>query len=265
MYIAAEGIIARHVGRHGPCVIILLTEPDSIHRQVGLGAVFRGDHRIADELVLVAVLPVLLLVVFAACGFLAVVVLFFKLYLLLIPASRISPAQDAGIEGFVALHDGIYLLHCRTAANGQDHLLIAAGTLHFRRRALGVCNINDIRTRRVPLAGTESTAVLSLQPDTGTGGVSVSRSANALGTHDWYALCIQYNGLDRHLRGNVVGKTNQLRVALIPSGRATPFVLRILIIGAVTPDKIGRFGYRVSGVVREDRIRPSVPCGIHTR
>ena len=115
------------------------------------------------------------------------------------------------------------------------------------------------------MSGTESTAVLSLQPDTGTGGVSVSRSANALGTHDWYALCIQYNGLDGKLRGDVVAKTNQLRMAVITSCGASPFVFRILIIGAVTPNEIGRFGYRVSGVIREDRVRTSVTCSVHTR
>ena len=82
------------------------------------------------ETILVTALRVLLLVVFTAGGLLAVVVLLFKLYLLLVPAGCISPAQEAGIEGFVALHDGIYLLHCRTAANGQYHLLVATRAFH---------------------------------------------------------------------------------------------------------------------------------------
>ena len=265
MYIAAKGIRTRHVGRHGPCVIILLTKPYGVHRQIGLGAVFCNDHCVADETILVTALRVLLLVVFTAGGFLSTIVLFLKFYPLLIPAGGILSGHDAGIEGFVALHNGIYLLHCRTAANGQDHLLVAARAFHRSRCPFWVGDINNIRTRRVPLAGTESTAVLSLQPDTGTGGVSVSRSANALGTHDWYALCIQYNGLDRHLRGDVVAKTNQLRMAFVTSCGASPFVFRSLIIRTVFTDEIGRFGDCVSGVIREDRVRTSVTCSVHTR
>ena len=166
MYIAAEGVIARHVGRHGPCVIILLTQPYSVHRQIGLRAVFCRDHRVADETILVTALRVLLLVVFTARGFLSSVILLFKLYLLLIPAGGIFAAQDTGVESLVPLHNRIYLLHRRTAADCKNNLLVAARAFHQSRCPFGVGDINNIRTRREPFSGTKSRTVQPLQTDT---------------------------------------------------------------------------------------------------
>ena len=166
MYIAAEGVIARHVSRHGPCVIILLTQPDSVHRQIGLRAVFRRDHRVADETILVTALRVLLLVVFTARGLLAVVVLLLKEHLLLIPAGGIFAAQDTGVESLVPLYNRINLLHRRTAADRQDHLLVAARPSHAGRCSLGIRNDDYVRTRRVPFSGTKNRTVQPLQTDT---------------------------------------------------------------------------------------------------
>ena len=166
MYIAAEGVIARHVGRHSPGVVLLLTQPDSVQRQIGLRAVFRGDHRVADETILVTALRVLLLVVFAARGLLAVVVLLLKEHLLLIPTGGIFAAQDAGVESLVPLYNCINLLHRRTAADRQDHLLVAARPSHAGRCSLGIRNDDYVRTRRVPFSGTKNRTVQPLQTDT---------------------------------------------------------------------------------------------------
>ena len=54
-------------------------------------------------------------------------------------------------------------------------------------------------------------------------------------------------------------------MAVITSCGASPFVFRILIIRAEFTDEIGRFGDGVSGVIREDRVRTSVTCSVHTR
>ena len=147
MYIAAKGIIARYIGRHGPCVILLLTQPYGVHRQIGLRAVFCRDHRVADETILVTALRVLLLVVFTARGFLSSVILLFKFYLLLIPAGGIFAAQDTGVESLVPLHNRIYLLYRRTAADCKNNLLVAARAFHQSRCPFWVGDINNIRTR----------------------------------------------------------------------------------------------------------------------
>ena len=54
-------------------------------------------------------------------------------------------------------------------------------------------------------------------------------------------------------------------MAVITACGASPFILRSLIIRTEFTDEIGRFGDGVSGVVREDRVRTSVTCSVHTR
>ena len=54
-------------------------------------------------------------------------------------------------------------------------------------------------------------------------------------------------------------------MTFIASCGAPPFIFGYLIIRAEFTDEIGRFGDGVPGVVREDRVRTSVTCSVHTR
>ena len=186
MDISAEGVLARYICRHSPLIIGRLRHIKSIHRFITIrnAVLIVAQDGVADNHVLVGCVRMALLVVFSAAGFLSAVVLVLKSYILLIPAGRIYSGHDAGIEGFVALHDGIYLLHGRTATDGQDHLLVAARAFHFCRRTLGIGNKNNIRTRRVPISGTKSRTVQPLQTYTITRFVSFFRRSHSLRAHD---------------------------------------------------------------------------------